>query len=532
MSSSQKGALGAVAGSKGGEGFVSPLILPAGHQQLTLTADQQRAFDRLLPIFRGEWPGTRACLLGFAGTGKTFTSGLLLDQAVAAIPGALGKRNHWGGWAELPTVVICGPTHKSARQLEWALAGRGLQGIQAVTLHSALGLRPRRSEDREWFEPDPTARKLIGPSTRLVVVDESSMVGRELVRLLLAALPDAAALVAIGDPAQLQPVGDPGRSPLFDQPIQARLDHVVRHQGPILALATATRALGAGRPRFVAQVDDHSAVIAHAGFGEWQRTAIRACRDAAQEGNIDGARMLAWTNSAVEKFNAELHRILYGPLAGPYVVGQAVVSHDAILGPDGSPLVSSTCEMRLLAVERGEGSVEGDELLQVREALLGKRRTKAGEKSLPWGWWTIRAQLSGEGSTVTFQVLDPERRSEWTKAANAIARTAKEAKAEHGAAVAKPFWDLYWKRKDRFGRISPVWGLTIHKSQGSTFSKVFIHPGLDRNDDQAERNQLTYVGLTRAARELHVVADPPPPPPPGKGKAQATDAAALAGGAA
>lgn len=521
---SDRNAPEAVAGPGGGGATSSRPIL--------LTAGQQQAFDLLAPIFRGERPGSRASLQGAAGSGKTLLSARLIERALASIPGALGERNHWGRWEKLPTVVVVGPTHKSCRQLGRALAAHGVESIEAVTLHRALGLRPRRSEEREWFEPDPTARKLIDPATQLVVADEVSMVGQELTGLLLAALPDTAALVGIGDPAQLQPVGDPGRSPLFDLPIQARLTGVVRHAGCLLQLASATRELGTGRPRFVAQADDHSAVVTHRSFGEWHQSAIRACRDAAREGNIDGARMLAWTNSAVEKFNAELHRIHYGPSANPYVAGQAVVSHDTIVGFDGMPLVSSTCEMQLLVVERGEGRVEGDELQEVREALLGKRRTKAGEPIPPWIWWSIEAQLAGEGRTVRFQVLDPTCRTDWTGASNAIARAAKGIGARRGRDAAKPFWDLYWKRKDHFGRINPVWGLTIHKSQGSTFGKVFLHPDLDRNNEPEERNQLSYVGISRASRELHVVADPPPrtPPPPAR-EATAATTAAMAGGA-
>lgn len=517
----------AVQGLRGEAKSISPPILPAAQPQLT--TGQQQALDLLTPIFRGEQPGARATLQGYAGTGKTFLSARLVAAALASTPAApsttgapwddlelLGEQQEpsWRQKAQArPAVLLCGPTHKACRQIERALAGYGVQGIQAVTLHAALGLRPRREEDQQVFEPDSRARRLIGPWTRLVVVDEASMVGRELVDLLLAALPDAASLVAIGDPAQLQPVGDPGRSPLFDKPIQARLDQVVRHQGPILELATATRELGIGRPRFIARASDHSAVITHQGFGQWRAAAIRACRDAAREGNIDGARVLAWTNGAVTRFNADLHKILYGPSASPFVVGQPVVSHDAIPGPDELPLVSSTCVMEILAVEQEEGAVEGDELLEVREALLLKRRTKAGEKLPLWQWWNIEARLAGEGRIVQFQVLDPEHRASWNKACNAISKAAKAAKAKRAKKAAQPLWNLYWSRRDRFGQISPVWALTVHKSQGGTFERVFLHPDLDRHAHQGERNQLAYVGITRAARELHVIADRPPPPP-------------------
>ena len=498
-----------------------------GHEIVApiLTPGQQHALELLLPIFRGERPGARASLQGYAGTGKTFLSARLVAAALASISSSTTSANPWDdlellseqprrSWRQpqpAPPLLLCGPTHKACRQMERALAGYGVQGIQAVTIHSALGLRPKYDEDRTWFEPDPRAIKLIGPTTRLLLADEASMVGRQLVELLLAALPQDAALVAIGDPAQLQPVGDPGRSPLFNLPIQARLTEVVRHQGPILELATATREQGRGRPRFEAMVSDESAVITHQGYGQWRAAAIRACCRAAKEGNTDGARVLAWTNTAARRFGADVHRAIYGPEAPPYVVGQPVVSHGVIAGPDGKPLVSSTCEMALLAVERCQGRIAGDELFEVREALLLKRRTKAGEQLPPWTWWAIEARITGQDSTIRFEVLEPSCQANWRKATNAIAKVAKGISAAHGKAAAASTWDLYWRRKGRFGEISPVWAMTVHKAQGSTFERVFIHPDLDCHPDAGEQNQLAYVGITRAAKELHLVADPPPP---------------------
>ena len=70
-------------------------------------------------------------------------------------------------------------------------------------------------------------------------------------------------------------------------------------------------------------------------------------------------------------------------------------------------------------------------------------------------------------------------------------------------------WDMYFKRKDQIGRLVPASALTIHKSQGSTFRHVFLHWSVDGwgSAPTAIQNQLSYVGITRAAESLHVVAD-------------------------
>jgi exodeoxyribonuclease-5 len=447
-------------------------------------------------------------LTGYAGTGKTYITARLIAVALHHIPGALGKRSGWA-WDELPAVVIAAPTHKAARQLERALAAHGIDNkVRAATLHSALGLRPVREEGQESFEPDPKATPLVGADTRLVFVDEASMVSARLAGLLEQVMPPDAALVAIGDPAQLQPVDDPAPSPLFKAPIRAHLNEVMRHGGPILELATKVRELGAGRPPFEACHFGGSDVAVHPDYGTWRRAAFRACIEAHRAGDTDRARILSWTNAAADKLNSGLHRAIYGQSAPPYVPGQPVVSAGAIPGPDGTPLVGSTAELRLIEVTPAAGPISGDELRCVREALLGKRRTKAGEQLPPTRWWEISAVIAGRGGRpIAFKVLDPIHQPSYRKATNAIAAMARAEKEAGNTQAAKDLWRLYWQRKDAFAAISPVWALTIHKSQGSTFERVFMHPDVGRNTDLGSMNQLTYVGITRASKALHVVAD-------------------------
>lgn len=471
-----------------------------------MTPHQQTAFDTLRPIFSGEQAGAHAVLIGAAGTGKTFTSARLLHLAREAFD-AEGERNEWGGFSKLPELLILAPTHKAARQLERAMAGSGLEGLSATTVHSACALRPQYVEDRQVFVRDYKAKTLIGKGTRLVVIDELSMVSQELLDHVLGLLPASASLVGIGDAAQLMPVGDETLCSLFNAPQQAVLTEVVRHTGPVLELAHQARQRQIGRPLIRAAEDEHSRVVPHDSLAQWSEAAIEACREAAEAGSTDAARVLAWTNASVGNLNQRIHEAIYGEDAPPFVVGQPVVSHDAITDPDGFPLVSSTCEMQLVGVVRTSGIMEGDDLDEVRQGVLGKRDYAAGAPLPIWKWYELEAEIAGSGRTVGFPVLDPDCQTRYRQAQNVIAKAAKAAKAAGKDGEAKTWWRLYWKRQERFGRVDPVWALTVHKSQGSTFGRVFLHPDLDRNQDQGDLNRLFYVGVTRASRELHVVGD-------------------------
>jgi len=93
-------------------------------------------------------------------------------------------------------VALCAPTGRAAKRLSEST------GLQAKTIHRLLETDPRTGEFRRT-EEHPL-------ECDLVVVDEASMVDVLLMRSLLRAVPDEAALLIVGDVDQLPSVG-PGQ---------------------------------------------------------------------------------------------------------------------------------------------------------------------------------------------------------------------------------------------------------------------------------------------------------------------------------
>ena len=93
-------------------------------------------------------------------------------------------------------VVLCAPTGRAAKRLSEST------GLEAKTIHRLLETDPRTGEFRRT-EEHPLACDLL-------VVDEASMVDVLLMRSLLRAVPDEAALLIVGDVDQLPSVG-PGQ---------------------------------------------------------------------------------------------------------------------------------------------------------------------------------------------------------------------------------------------------------------------------------------------------------------------------------
>lgn len=286
-----------------------------------------------------------------------------------------------------------------------------------------------------------------------------------------------------------------------------RLTEVLRHDGAILNLATATRNFTRGRAPFIAASGGGSQVITYPSHDEWRSAAIAYAASPESQADADYTRILCWTNVNVKALNKIVRERVYGVTAQPFMPGERVISHDAIPDPDGgSPLVHSTTEMVIRSVTPDAANLPGDELTAVAIASHGVRKFKAGQTvANPWTFWSITAHVPAIGK-VSFDVLDPSELPRWRKCSKALAETAQSAEDD---ITRKWHWRTFFKRKDAFGTIEPASALTIHKSQGSTYRHVFLNPDVDgfTPNPSPVHNCLAYVGITRAAETLHVVAD-------------------------
>jgi exodeoxyribonuclease V alpha subunit len=98
--------------------------------------------------------------------------------------------------AKTAAIALCAPTGRAAKRLSEST------GLEAKTIHRLLETDPRTGAFRRTEE--------VPLDCDLLVVDETSMVDVPLMRALLRALPDQAALLLVGDVDQLPSVG-PGQ---------------------------------------------------------------------------------------------------------------------------------------------------------------------------------------------------------------------------------------------------------------------------------------------------------------------------------
>lgn len=152
---------------------------------VTLSQEQLAAVDLCTDLDQ-----RLASVTGGAGTGKT----VVLGQVYQALIELLDPEQ----------VVLAAPTGRAAKRIT------ELTSIPAMTIHRLLEF-PSPEDDPEDGEPMPNLPKRNRSyrlDQRVVIIDESSMLGPTLYRQLMDALPNHACVRFFGDNNQLPPVED------------------------------------------------------------------------------------------------------------------------------------------------------------------------------------------------------------------------------------------------------------------------------------------------------------------------------------
>mgnify|MGYP003338039451 CR=1 FL=1 len=458
-----------------------------------LTSGQTAAAEAFEQWLKAPYDGSPFVRSGFAGTGKTFLSCHLL---------ALVEQRDWC-W----TVVA--PTHKAVGVLRQQLAWAGLQPTwYPSTIHRLLRLKLKRQGDLERCEEtEQTAGSLENLS--LVLIDEASMVDSALLEIALrCAHPFKTRLVFVGDPAQLPPVGEP-ESPVFSmgRSINASLSEVVRHQGPVLQLATGLRSgdLPCRQPPALGLVRDPQGQVAVLPRSQWLEAAQAALKRGAELDNPDHARILCYTNRALEQLVPLARRAIHGEMADqlPVLPGEVLMTRSAVMAP--------ACRAGEEAAEEPDMLLGSNRELVVRDVTpercdLADFGVGVGDGLTPTVIETLNADVEAGETRLTLRLLPPVG-SAGRQNLDGVLRSLRLQAREAGKQQGRSLWRRYFLVRDAFASLGPAAVLTVHRSQGSTFGEVFIAGDVFWPSDDILRRQLVYVAVSRASQAVWLSAD-------------------------
>lgn len=427
---------------------------------MALNQDQQAAVEWLLHMIL-ETDEPASTLVGEGGTGKTYCIMKLAEMLVEA-----GLK-----------VVFTAPTNKAVKQLEKAAReyGLSLNEVAFQTTHSALGLALLPNEDRK--SAVRMGKGVIGIFD-VAVVDEASMLSRYALynHLLPEAKHFGTKLVFMGDDMQLPPPKEPV-SPVFQEFKQFRLSQNMRQkEGQLLTInGTLRAAMMANRPFQMPELEGNQVqAIKAADFKKQVAQAFTL------ETDLEAQRVLAWSNKRVNELNHAIRQRLYGKNCPRFAEGERVVTGSPIKDPDNQILLGTDEECWIHHIDE-ESSVYSEVTHE--------------------DYRTIRLVLKpiyAEVETVIVEVLHHDEDDRFQEQLSLIANEARRDKIN-----ARRIWADFWAFKETFADIRYCYCITVHRSQGSTYDRVFLDvKDILRNRNRVERQRLLYVGSSRPRHEL------------------------------
>lgn len=468
---------------------------------ITYNAEQQEFIDL---VSRGE----SCVLIGAAGTGKTACSQGAIKALVASgkIP-VLKAENHKHLASGSSGVIIISYTRRAVNNIR-KIQSEDLKS-NCITSHKLLEYQPEyyELEDPETgkikrtmqFVPSRCASNPLPNTIHTIIVEEASMLSLELYEEIEAALNRKVQWVFIGDIQQLPPVFGAAilGYKLLSLPV-VELKQVYRQalESPIIRLA---HKILSGTP------------IPADTFSDWHTEGQLTIHPWKKKLHPDAAlaTLAAFFKAGIDKgiYIPEEDMILipYNKSCGTIELNKHIANHIARKNSQTTYEVMAGFNKHYFSV--------GDKVLYDREdaeiieivpnpAYSGKRVQPPSMHLDYWGHNPKREEE--EAATITIDqgydvdsilgvMADPEERT--TQASHKVLvrllDTASEIEITKAAEV---------------NNLLLSYALTVHKSQGSEWRKVFFT--LHQSHATMLQRELLYTGVTRAREELYIICEP------------------------
>jgi len=419
-------------------------------------------------------------LAGYAGTGKSTIVKKILD-------------NYRFG------VVVSAPTHKAKKVV------MNTTGKDGQTLHGLLGLRP--DVDLDNFNPNnPKFNPIALPRItdyNFVIIDEASMINQELYDLILEKTKKSRTKVLfMGDPAQIPPVGEK-ESIVFQQDKTKEFHQLtkIERQNDTNPLAFVYDALRNNLDTIDGGFE-HKTNINEYGEGviftvnkrEFRKAILDKFSSEEFKKDTDYAKVIAWKNDTVMLSNTVIREQLLGDNTDIVEVGDILMGYRSITDESQRyNIIENSADYRVVQKEKLEENAYGIKgyNVQLREDLA--RGTFRHQNVFiidteDHNNLHLYAEMHD-----FFRDMGKTNKKLWNKyyefrRCNILMKTID--KYRNG--LLRGSGDIIVKDLD-YG-----YAITGHKSQGSTYSHVFVMEN-DINDNWVlkERNQIKYVALTR-----------------------------------
>lgn len=448
-------------------------------------------------------------LTGSAGTGKTTVLGEFIYRCTDYVKKGL---------------CVTAPTHKAKKVISKATK------LNAATIQSLLGLRPNTDLDnfdhnRPQFDPlnEGSMSKY-----RVIIIDETSMVNSDLFDLLCKeSLENKVKILFVGDALQLPPVGETASRSLTDIHNKAELTEIIRQSNTnplavLLALlredilnetdsffeyikkTPSTFKVGNISSNISSNQDNTPEGYTCLDKDTFAKIMINHFKDYRFTNNKDFCKYTAWMNKTVKSGNDFIRRTIN-------FSNEIITTNDLL--------------MSYSSITIKEKSVEKIILINSEDYLVTSVTPYTDSNGIKGYDVILYREDSDKNATVNAFVVDHRECDDFLLMHNNLLAKAK--------LYGKSAWASYYQFKNRYLLMDDLkesekllskkdidygYGITIHKTQGSTYDNIFVNlPDImkvvaySKPETKAEANrlmkQLIYVALSRAKYSAYILID-------------------------
>lgn len=349
------------------------------------------------------------------------------------------------------TMVFTATTNKAVNLLQSQFMGTG---VQVSTIHSLLGYRPINGKLKRTRTTNLLAIEL---RDMIVVIDEASMIGDDLFEdLEYIANNTSIKFLFVGDSNQLPPVKQKTVSKVFtDVHTVVRATQVVRQENELLQLADSFRHYVETDSLPDIQVNGTS--IQHVDQETFEKMIIDDM--SSDDWNIKDSRVVAYNNKRVQHYNALIKKDITG--SAFIKEGEMVINNHYLKGTNNT-YIPTEAEVYIRKIRPLKAFVDGF----CYDITVGIK------------------------DTTVWMPADEETKKE-------LNRLKKEDKL--------PLSFLH-----TWADLRPMYASTIHKSQGSTFKRIYIDLNSIKSVqyyDPLMFKRLLYVAVSRASEQVIFTGD-------------------------
>lgn len=375
-------------------------------------------------------------------------------------------------------IYCSAPTNKAVAVLKSKVDNTDT--VMFLTTHSALKLKRNVNfkTGKVTFRPSFSEKYPPLKGCKYLVIDETSMLNSDLMNSIEEhAEKQNVKVIFIGDDKQLNPVGE-DVSPVFVQGYpEIELTEIVRQKGnnPIIDLSRALDKINS-------KVESRNEI----GGYVYSHDMEKIITTLALANGTDELKYLAYTNKEVDKVNKEVREKIYGTPAR-VEVGETMI-FNAPIGEyfTNEEILVTSAEVKTkefpFMIERG--SLGNDDVF---DTITLKYYSINPNVSTDWE--------TGERTFIdNIRFIHEDSLVEFNKLVFRV-----KALATAGAIS----WVECLTFVESFADLTYNHAITIHKSQGSTYTKTILNiKNININQNTTERKRLLYTGVTRASELL------------------------------